>query len=160
MDSRLQHGVKFRALYLNLGMDRVGAANFLQVSERTLHNWEAGKHVIPFAAYKLLRLMTRMDLPGKGWEGWSFVCGCLVTPEGRTIAGHEGKWWSLLVRLSRGFRAIYEENVLFRRRLSVYEAVRVAGRGELATHEQATRTEHPIGNTGTTYGEALFRCHL
>ena len=32
----------------------------------------------------------------------------LVTPEGRTIAGHEGAWWSLLVGQARGFRELYK----------------------------------------------------
>jgi len=155
MDSRLQLGVKFRTMYLNLGMDRIGAANFLQVSERTLHNWESGKHVIPFAAYKLFRLMAGMDLPGKGWEGWSFVGGCLVTPEGRTIAGHEGAWWSLLVRLSRGFRALYEENLLFRRRFSAAETE--ARRQGPACGMGLPRVAPPMVITGITHGDAFTR---
>ena len=59
-------------------------------------------------AFKLLRLLRYMELPGKSWNGWHFSRGMLVTPEGRTIAGHEGAWWSLLVGQARGFRALYD----------------------------------------------------
>ena len=54
-------------------------------------------------AYKLLRLMRLMELPGKSWQGWHFSRGMLVTPEGRTISGKDGSWWSLLVRQARMF---------------------------------------------------------
>jgi Phage protein len=49
-------------------------------------------------AFKLLRLLRYTELPGKGWTGWHFTRGLLVTPEGRTIAPHESAWWSMLVR--------------------------------------------------------------
>ena len=51
-------------MYRNLGLDLPGCAKLLHVTERTLHNWESGKHDIPFAAYKLLRLLNRMDRKG------------------------------------------------------------------------------------------------
>lgn len=69
-------------MYRNLGMDLAACAKFLHVTQRTLHNWESGKHDIPFAAYKLLRLMNRMELPGRSWAGWCFLGGTLVSPEG------------------------------------------------------------------------------
>lgn len=61
-------------------------------------------------AYKLLRLMRLMELPGKSWEGWHFSRGMLVTPEGRTISGKDGSWWSLLVRQSRMFTELAAKN--------------------------------------------------
>jgi hypothetical protein len=39
-------------MYCNLGMDLAGCAKFLQVTERTLHNWESGRHDIPYVTYK------------------------------------------------------------------------------------------------------------
>ncbi|OYZ83913.1 MAG: hypothetical protein B7Y03_06600 [Polaromonas sp. 24-62-144] len=60
-------------------------------------------------AFKLLRLLRYMELPGKGWQGWHFSRGLLVTPEGRTIAGHESAWWSLLVRQANGFHELYKQ---------------------------------------------------
>ena len=105
--TRLELARRFTAMYRGLGLDLAGCANFLHVTERTLRNWESGKHDIPFAAYKLLRLMARMELPGQTWDGWCFVGGVLYTPEGRPITGKDGAWWSLLVRQAAMFGEIY-----------------------------------------------------
>ncbi|GKS91582.1 hypothetical protein [Acidovorax sp. SUPP2539] len=72
-------------MYRNLGLDLPGCAQLLHVTERTLHNWQSGKHDIPFAAYKLLRLLNRMELPGESWAGWCF---------------HGGKLWNLMAARS------------------------------------------------------------
>ena len=80
----------------------------LHVSLRTVHNWNSGKHQIPVMAYKLLRLMRYRELPGQAWAGWSFSRGQLITPEGRTISGHDSAWWSQLVRRAHGFSELYQ----------------------------------------------------
>lgn len=167
---RIDMGRKFRSMYRNLGMNRTEAAKFLQVSERTLHNWESGRHVIPFAAYKLLRLLTWQDLPGRGWEGWSFVCGQLVTPEGRTIGAHESAWWSLLVRLARGFKAQYQENTVYRMRLAQLERKSEPSPGGLTQPESAARPGQaawarlcqpsPMVITGINYGGCAWRSRV
>ena len=82
----------------------------LHVSLRTLQNWATGVHEVPYAAHKLLKLLRLMELPGQSWAGWHFSRGQLVTPEGRTISGQEGSWWSLLVRQARGFAELYQQN--------------------------------------------------
>ena len=82
----------------------------LHVSLRTVHNWFSGRHQVPYIAYKLLRLLRYMELPGKSWEGWHFTRGMLVTPEGRTISGKDGSWWSLLVRQSRCYVDLAAKN--------------------------------------------------
>ncbi|WP_353619051.1 VC1465 family Xer recombination activation factor [Paracidovorax cattleyae] len=89
-----------------MGLDLAGCAQLLHVTERTLHNWQSGKHDIPYAAYRLLRLLrllNRMDLPGESWAGWCFHGGKLWTPEGRSFVGTDGSWWSLLVRRAAMF---------------------------------------------------------
>jgi hypothetical protein len=43
-------------MYLSIGMSRADCAKFLHVSERTLRNWKRGLHVVPYAAYRLLRI--------------------------------------------------------------------------------------------------------
>lgn len=88
---------------LNLGWDRATCAKNFHVTERTLHNWETGKNDIPFTAYKLLRLLNRMELPGDSWRGWYFLGGTLYTPEGHPLTGQDGSWWSLLVRRAAMF---------------------------------------------------------
>jgi hypothetical protein len=50
-----------------------------------------------------------MELPGESWAGWHFSRGHLVTPEGRTLSGKDGSWWSLLVRQAQGFGQLYRE---------------------------------------------------
>ena len=114
LDHRVDVGRRLRSMYLNLGMQRPDVAKYLQVSERTLHNWESGRHVIPFAVYKLLRLLSGMDLPGPSWEGWRFQGGKLYTPEGHGFTGKDGSWWSLLVRRAAMFDKLAAENVELR----------------------------------------------
>lgn len=92
-----------------LGLTHPDAAKLLHVSLRTLQNWLSGRHEVPYSAYKLLRLMRYMELPGDAWRGWYFSRGQLVTPEGRSISGSEGAWWSLLVRQARGFGEFYRQ---------------------------------------------------
>ena len=94
---------RFRSMLADLGLKPAQAAKMLHVSLRTVHNWISGKHQIPVMAYKLLRMMRYMELPGNSWAGWHFSRGQLVTPEGRTISGADSAWWSQLVRRAHGF---------------------------------------------------------
>ncbi|WP_081770825.1 VC1465 family Xer recombination activation factor [Comamonas aquatica] len=99
----MQLASRFKAMYQSLGMDLAACAKYLHVTERTLHNWLSGKHDIPFAAYKLLRLLNRMDLPGQAWDGWCFRSGKLWSPEGRSFDPVDASWWGLLVRRAHAF---------------------------------------------------------
>lgn len=82
-------------------MDLPACAQFLHVSTRTVHNWESGKHDIPYATYKLLRLLNRMELPGQAWQGWCFYGNKLISPEGRSFEGKDSNWWGLLIMRAR-----------------------------------------------------------
>jgi hypothetical protein len=82
-------------------------ANLLHVTPRTLHNWNSGRYDIPYAAFKLLRVLMRYELPHDDWAGWHFSGGKLWTPEGYSIAPHESSWWSLLVRRAQMFSSMY-----------------------------------------------------
>ncbi|WP_198972037.1 VC1465 family Xer recombination activation factor [Xylophilus sp. ASV27] len=115
LKDRAQLGARFRAMYRSLGLDRCGAAKLLRVSERTLHNWETGRHLVPYAAYRLVRLECRAELPGAAWAGWSFIAGALVSPEGHRFVGSDCNWWSLFVRRARLFHVVYRENLDLRR---------------------------------------------
>ena len=98
LESRAHQGRKLRAMYRSLGWSRADCAKFLHVTERCLRNWEMGRHAVPFAAFKLMRLHLRYDLPGKDWEGWHIAAGKLWTPEGHGLNPHDAKWWSMLHR--------------------------------------------------------------
>lgn len=107
----MAHSDRLSGLLAEQGLSHPEAAKLLHVSLRTLQNWLSGKHQIPYMAFKLLRLMRYMELPGKSWRGWHFSRGMLVTPEGRTITGHEGAWWSMLVRQAKCFGQLYRERI-------------------------------------------------
>ncbi|WP_440112175.1 VC1465 family Xer recombination activation factor [Acidovorax sp. BL-A-41-H1] len=95
-------------MYRNLGWDQAACAKNLHITRRTLHNWESGRHDIPYTAYRLLRLLNRMELPGESWSGWCFHGGVLYSPEGRGFVGTDGSWWSLLVRRAAMFDHLFQ----------------------------------------------------
>ena len=119
----MEHAKRFRALLAELGLSNLDAAKLLHVSLRTLQNWLSGRHEVPYASIKLLRLLRYMELPGRGWVGWHFSRGLLVTPEGRTLDGTDGAWWSLLVRQARCFRAAYDRSGELERALMELAAI-------------------------------------
>lgn len=90
-------------MHQSLGLDLPGCAQLLHVSERTLHHWACGKHDIPYATYRLLRLLNRMELPGQTWQGWSFHGHKLISPEVHVFVGTDSAWWGLLVRRAAMF---------------------------------------------------------
>lgn len=61
----------FRNLRRFSGLTRKQAAELLDVTARTIQNWETGGARIPWMAYRMLRILTGYALPGKAWEGWS-----------------------------------------------------------------------------------------
>lgn len=123
--TRSDRGVRFKAECATLGLSVDEIGKLLRVTSRTVHNWQSGRVRAPYAAVKVLRLMKRMDLPGAGWDGWTFHSGRLWTPEGRSIAATDGSWWSLLVRQARGFQTVYAE--LCRVRLDLAQALAAQG---------------------------------
>jgi hypothetical protein len=116
-DHRAQLGYRLRMARCNQGWSVAAAAKYFQVTERTWHNWETGVHRIPFAVYKLCRVLARLELPGDAWAGWSFQGGLLITPENHQIAPHDGAWWSLMIRKAHGFIAAYNEATRLRQLL-------------------------------------------
>lgn len=135
---RMEQAKRFRSMLASFGLPHPEAAKLLHVSLRTLQNWLSGRHEVPYTAYKLVRLLRYMELPGKEWDGWYFAGGVLVTPEGRTLTGKDGSWWSLLVRQARCFQAAYTRSGQLERalmelagssQLPVSLAVTPAGRG-------------------------------
>lgn len=106
-DGRAQRAQRFRTTYASLGLTRLDVAKLLHVTPRTLHNWVSGRCDIPYAAFKLLRVLLRYELPGDDWQGWHFTSGKLFTPEGRFIEPWDSDWWSLLVRKAQSFSALY-----------------------------------------------------
>ena len=134
--ARAQLGFRLRYARLKLGWSIEDAGKYFQVTDRTWHNWESGAHRIPFAVYKLARVLARLELPDKAWAGWRLEGKVLITPEGRQITPQDGSWWSLLVRQAAGFRSVYDEAT--RLRLELAEVTRAA---TAAFERQAQRAE-------------------
>jgi len=65
------------------GLSRVEVAQALDVTPRTIQNWETGGARIPWMAYRLLRVLRGFSLPGLAWEGWTLRGATLYSPNGR-----------------------------------------------------------------------------
>lgn len=110
-------GARFKVLCADAGLSIDQAAQLLHVTPRTIRYWFSGKTWVPYAAYKLLRVMRYFELPGKEWRGWHFHSGKLWTPEGHGFAPQDSTWWSLLVRRSHAFGTLYARESAFRQAL-------------------------------------------
>lgn len=79
----------FRDLRRMLLLTRREAAAVLDVTPRTVQNWETGGARIPWMAYRLLRLQRGCALPGSEWEGWAVSGDTLYAPNGRHFTAGE-----------------------------------------------------------------------
>jgi DNA-binding XRE family transcriptional regulator len=73
----------FRDMRKRADLTRQQAAALLDVTARTIQNWETGGARIPWLAYRMLRILTGCALPGKAWEGWTIHGDRLIAPNGR-----------------------------------------------------------------------------
>lgn len=89
---------QFRELREFTGKTREDVAELVGVSLRTVGHWETGAARPSYAAYRLLRVMLRGDTLHPGWEGYRFVRGKLVAPEGWSFGPGDMAWISLLVQ--------------------------------------------------------------
>lgn len=61
----------------------------LNVTTKTVRNWENGSSTIPYSAFRLMRLFGGYALVGKQWEGWSIYKGALYSPAGRAFEPYQ-----------------------------------------------------------------------
>lgn len=73
----------FADLRKQSGMTRKQAAKALDVTVRTIQNWETGGARIPWMAYRMLRVLRGYALPGFSWQGWTVDGDKLIAPNGR-----------------------------------------------------------------------------
>lgn len=95
---------QFRELRLSSGWSIERAAELLQVTERTVRNWEDGTARCPYAAFKLLRIIGGRKLLGDAFGDAYVVGDVLVTTEGHKFAAADLGWWSLVVRQAQSWR--------------------------------------------------------
>ncbi len=76
-------GEDFYVARRRAGLTPGQTADMLQVTTRTVRNWENGTSKIPYAAYRLIRLSAGHALIDNAWDGWSIWQGVLYSPAGR-----------------------------------------------------------------------------
>ncbi len=67
------------------GMTRKQAAKALDVTSRTIQNWETGGARIPWMAFRMLRILNGYALPGLAWDGWTMRNHEIFSPSGRSF---------------------------------------------------------------------------
>ncbi|MDP3190422.1 VC1465 family Xer recombination activation factor [Rhodoferax sp.] len=90
------------------------AGKMLHVNPRTVRYWISGKTLIPYSAYRLLRILTGSELPANGWDGWHMHSGQLWSPEGHGFKPNDSSWWGLLVRQARCFKTLADRETQLR----------------------------------------------
>ena len=81
----------------------------LRVTYRTLLNWESGRVKVPYAAFKLLRILTGYELPSDAWADWRFSGNALWSPEGKKFTASDLNYLSLTFAIARQWRLEREE---------------------------------------------------
>jgi transcriptional regulator with XRE-family HTH domain len=75
----------FADLRKQSGLTRSQAADELNVTPRTIQNWETGGARIPWMAYRMLRILRGFALPCSAWDGWTLRGRKLFSPTGRAF---------------------------------------------------------------------------
>lgn len=140
---------RFRVLCADAGLSIEATAQLLHVTPRTVRYWFSGRVTVPYAAYKLVRVMRLFELPCAGWDGWHMHSGKLWSPEGHGFEPHDSNWWGLLVRKARLFGQMYDRERQLDIALYRMGAGRAAGssRASFSSHELDT-PNGPTGNAG------------
>src|SRR5574340_430698 len=88
-------------------MTRREAAAALDVTPRTVQNWETGGARIPWLAYRMLRILRGCALPGEAWEGWTLSGDTLHAPNGRHFTAGELQHLEQVFGMARLWRQMY-----------------------------------------------------
>nr|WP_242472741.1 VC1465 family Xer recombination activation factor [Rhodoferax fermentans] len=100
-------GERFKILLADAGLTPEQAGKELHVTPRTIRYWISGKVLVPYAAFRLIRILRMYELPQPGWDGWRMHSGWLWSPEGFSFKPDDANWWYLLVRRAEGFTRQY-----------------------------------------------------
>jgi len=112
-ETRALLGARFKVLLSDTGLTVDGAAKLLHVTPRTIQYWISGRVRVPYAAYRLVRVLRLFELPCPGWEGWHMHSGKLWSPEGHSFTPTDGSWWNLLIRKAAMFSKLYNRDAQF-----------------------------------------------
>ena len=102
----------FRDLRRQAGMTRREAAEALDVTGRTIQNWETGGARIPWMACRMLRILQGYALPGSDWEGWTVQGDTLTAPNGRHFTAGELQHIEQIFGMARLWRQTYSRKAI------------------------------------------------
>lgn len=102
----------FRDLRRSLFMTRREVAAVLDVTPRTVQNWETSGARIPWLAYRMLRILRGSALPGEAWEGWTVSGDTLHAPNGRHFTAAELQHIEQVFGMARLWRQMYTRPAL------------------------------------------------
>jgi DNA-binding XRE family transcriptional regulator len=97
----------FRDLRRQSGLTRKQAASELDVTSRTIQNWETGGARIPWMAFRMLRILSGISLPGRHWEGWTVRGRELIAPNGRSFDSSSLEYFEQVFSQARLWRQMY-----------------------------------------------------
>jgi len=101
----------FRDIRHRADLTRKQTADLLDVTPRTIQNWETGGARIPWLAFKMLRILTGYSLPGKAWQGWHVESDKLIAPNGRWFDASSLEQVEQVFSMARLWRADYARRV-------------------------------------------------
>lgn len=82
-------------------------AKLLRVTTRTVMHWESGVTRIPYAPFKLLRVLAMHELPDKAWKGWRVIGDSLYSPTNRGFKPWELLYLANYLTMARYWQADY-----------------------------------------------------
>lgn len=100
----------FRDLRRASGLTRREAAAALDVTGRTVQNWETGGARIPWLAFRMLRILQDYALPGSDWEGWTISGDTLTAPNGRHFTAGELQHIEQVFSMARLWQKLYADS--------------------------------------------------
>ncbi len=100
----------FADLRKQAGMTRLQAAVALDVTKRTIQNWETGGARVPWMAFKMLRILRGYALPGVSWEGWTVLKDVLYSPDGRAFPAADLYYLQFTFSQAKLWRQMYSRS--------------------------------------------------
>ena len=136
------------------GLTLDAVAHTLRVTPRTVRYWFSGKTSVPYAAYRLIRILGRFELPDPAWKGWVMHSSRLWSPEGHAFVPSDSNWWGLLCTRARLWTEQYDRGRQFdilmlrtgRRDYAGLEARALAELGALSAKAGGGRTATAAGD--------------
>jgi transcriptional regulator with XRE-family HTH domain len=136
----------FRDLRRLADLKRYQVAALLDVTTRTIQNWETGGARIPRMAYKLLRILAGYALPGKAWQGWTVHGDRLYAPNGRWFDANSMEHLEQVFAMSR----LWRQDYLARKHPKPASNVLSFPDRSLTTAELQRPLQTPLKRTGAT----------